>query len=75
MRKEAEYRLKNAWQNYCETGDDLDANPSINKRANRSLSIEDDEMLPLSDEVLTKNLGLDMVVVVTKVFHLFKDIH
>lgn len=67
MRKEAEERLKNAWQNYCETGDDFDANSPINKRTNRLSSIEDETMLPLPDEVLTKNLGLDTVVVVTKV--------
>lgn len=67
VRNEAENRLKNAWQNYCETGDDLDANSSISKRAARLSSIEDETMLPLPDEVLTKNLGLDIVVVVTKV--------
>lgn len=67
MRKEAENRLKNAWQNYCETGDDLDANSPMNKRTARLSSIEDETMLPLPDEVLTKNLGLDIVVVVTKV--------
>lgn len=70
MRKEAEDRLKSAWQNYCETGDDLDANSPMNKRANRLSSIEDETMLPLPDEVLIKNLGLDTVVVVTKVFYL-----
>lgn len=67
MRKEAEDRLKNAWQNYCETGDDLDANSPMNKRTARLSSVEDETMLPLPDEVLTKNLGLDTVVVVTKV--------
>lgn len=67
VRKEAEERLKNAWQNYCETGDDLDANSPMNKRATRLSSVEDEAMLPLPDEVLTKNLGLDLVVVVTKV--------
>lgn len=67
VRKEAEERLKNAWQNYCETGDELDANSPMNKRAARLSSVEDEAMLPLPDEVLTKNLGLDLVVVVTKV--------
>lgn len=67
VRKEAEDRLKNAWQNYCETGDELDANSPMNKRAARLSSVEDEAMLPLPDEVLTKNLGLDTVVVVTKV--------
>lgn len=67
VRKEAENRLKNAWQNYCETGDDLDVNSPMNKRSARLSSVEDETMLPLPDEVLTKNLGLDIVVVVTKV--------
>lgn len=67
VRKEAENRLKNAWQNYCETGDDLDVNSPMNKRAARLSSVEDETILPLPDEVLTKNLGLDIVVVVTKV--------
>lgn len=66
VRKDAEERLKNAWQNYCETGDELDANSPMNKRAARLSSVEDEAMLPLPDEVLTKNLGLDLVVVVTK---------
>lgn len=66
-RKEAESRLKNAWQNYCETGDELDANSPMNKRAARLSSVEDETMLPLPDDVLTRNLGLDIVVVVTKV--------
>lgn len=69
VRTEAENRLKNAWQNYCETGDDLDANSPMNKRAARLSSVEDETMLPLPDEVLTKNMGLDIVVVVTKVRH------
>ncbi|XP_055296541.1 cytoplasmic dynein 1 light intermediate chain 1 isoform X2 [Sitodiplosis mosellana] len=66
VQQEAENRLKNAWQNYCETGDDLDANSPMNKRTARLSSVEDETMLPLPDEVLTKNLGLDIVVVVTK---------
>lgn len=74
VRKEAEDRLKNAWQNYCETGDELDANSPMNKRAARLSSVEDEAMLPLPDEVLTKNLGLDTVVVVTKVTTHFEHI-
>lgn len=66
LKNEAENRLKVAWQNYCESGDDLDANSPMNKRTARLPSV-DDEMLPLSDEVLIRNLGLDIVVVVTKV--------
>lgn len=71
-RKEAESRLKNAWQNYCEAGDELDANSPMNKRAARLSSVEDETMLPLPDDVLTRNLGLDIVVVVTKVAFLSK---
>lgn len=59
--------MKNTWQNYCEAGDELDANTQLNKRAARLSSIEDETMLPLPDDVLTRNLGLDIVVVVTKV--------
>lgn len=66
-RSEAENRLKNAWQNYSEAADELDANSPMNKRAARLSSVEDETMLPLPDDVLTRNLGLDIVVVVTKV--------
>lgn len=55
-----------AWQNYCEAGDDLDpASPM--KRTVRMPSIEDEDVLPLPDGALTTNMGLDLVVVVTKV--------
>lgn len=37
------------------------------KRTVRLPSVEDDDILPLSDGVLTTNLGLDIVVIVTKV--------
>uniref|UniRef100_A0A336M2P4 Dynein light intermediate chain n=1 Tax=Culicoides sonorensis TaxID=179676 RepID=A0A336M2P4_CULSO len=66
-RTHAKQRLEAAWQNYCETGvDDLDPGSPL-KRTNRLSSIEDDvDALPLPDGVLTINLGVDIVVVVTK---------
>lgn len=67
VRKKAEQRLVTAWQNYCETGDDLDPNSPMSKPALRLPSIDEDDVLPLPDEVLTRNLGLDIVVVVSKV--------
>lgn len=66
IRQEAKQRLVSRWQNYCESGDDLDPSSPM-KRTVRFPSVEDDDMLPLSDGVLTTNLGLDMVVIVTKV--------
>lgn len=67
VRKQAEQRLVTAWQNYCETGDDLDPNSPMSKPALRLPSVDEDDVLPLPDEVLTRNLGLDIVVVVSKV--------
>lgn len=66
MRQESRQRLITAWQNYCESGDDLDpASPM--KRTMRMSSVEDEDLLPLPDGALTTNLGIDLVVVVTKV--------
>lgn len=67
VRKQAEQRLVAAWQNYCETGDDLDPNSPMSKPTLRLPSVDEDDVLPLPDEVLTRNLGLDIVVVVSKV--------
>ncbi|XP_025832791.1 cytoplasmic dynein 1 light intermediate chain 2-like [Agrilus planipennis] len=59
------------WQEYVEPGDELDpASPM--KRSSRNLgeSDHDNELgegLPLPEGTLTSNLGLDIVVVVTKV--------
>lgn len=66
-RTQPKQRLESAWQNYCETGvDDLDPGSPL-KRTNRLSSIEDDaDALPLPDGVLITNLGVDIVVVVTK---------
>lgn len=69
-RQESRQRLITSWQNYCESGDDLDPNSPL-KRTVRLPSIEDEDTLPLPDGVLTTNLGLDIVVVVTKVLFKF----
>lgn len=66
-KQEARQRLVTEWQNYCESGDDLDPGSPM-KRTNRLSSVDDDiDTLPLPDGVLTSNFGLDIVVVVTKV--------
>lgn len=70
VREAAKQRLVTAWQNYCESGDELDANSPMSKRTLRLPSVDDEDVLPLPDGVLTRNLGLDIVVVVTKV-HIF----
>lgn len=66
VRQESRQRLVTAWQNYCESGDDLDPNSPMKQRPVRLPSVDDDA-LPLPDGVLTTNIGLDIVVVVTKV--------
>lgn len=64
-RQVARQRLVSAWQSYCEIGDDLDPGSPM-KRSVRINSIDDDDVLPLPEGALTTNLGLDIVVVVTK---------
>lgn len=66
-REEQKQRLVTLWQTYCEAGDDLDPGSPM-KRTNRLSSAEDDldHLLPLPEDCLTANLGLDIVVVVTK---------
>ncbi|XP_037026129.1 cytoplasmic dynein 1 light intermediate chain 1 [Bradysia coprophila] len=64
-RQESRQRLVTAWQNYCETGDHLDPSSPI-KRTVRIPSVDDEDVLPLPDGAFTTNIGLDMVVVVTK---------
>lgn len=66
IRQESRQRLVTAWQNYCESGDDLDPNSPMKQRPVRLPSVDDDA-LPLPEGVLTTNIGLDIVVVVTKV--------
>lgn len=73
VRQESRHKLESAWQNYCETGgDELDTTAGGTPmkpapRPVRMTSIEDDDVLPLPEGALTVNLGLDLVVVVTKV--------
>uniref|UniRef100_A0A182Q473 Dynein light intermediate chain n=1 Tax=Anopheles farauti TaxID=69004 RepID=A0A182Q473_9DIPT len=65
-KQQCQARLTTEWQNYCETIDDLDPGSPI-KRTNRLPSVDDElDALPLPEGVLTTNLGLDVVVVVTK---------
>ncbi|XP_035919623.1 cytoplasmic dynein 1 light intermediate chain 2 [Anopheles stephensi] len=65
-KQQCQARLTTEWQNYCETIDDLDPGSPI-KRTNRLPSVDDElDTLPLPEGVLTTNLGLDVVVVVTK---------
>ncbi|KPI98532.1 Cytoplasmic dynein 1 light intermediate chain 2 [Papilio xuthus] len=58
------------WQRYTEPGDELEPATSPMKRSSRNLADElahdDDDDAPLPEAVLTTNLGLDIVVVVTK---------
>lgn len=65
-KQEARQRLITSWQSYCEVGDDLDPGSPV-KRTMRNNSIDDDDLLPLTEGALLTNLGLDIVVVVTKV--------
>merc|ERR1712012_240336 len=58
------------WQSYVEPGDVVDT-ASPTKRISRTLSelhsdIDPDELLPLAEGTLSRNLGLDLIVVVTK---------
>lgn len=54
------------WQNYTEPGDEMDSG-SPSKRISRNLEMEpSEELLPLQENTLTRNLGLDLIVVVTK---------
>lgn len=57
------------WQEYVEPGDELDPSSPM-KRSSRNLGDPDDndidDSLPLPEATLTNNLGLDIVVVVTK---------
>ncbi|XP_030378661.1 cytoplasmic dynein 1 light intermediate chain 1 isoform X2 [Scaptodrosophila lebanonensis] len=61
----ARQRLVTTWQSYCEVGDDLDPGSPV-KRTMRNNSIDEDDLLPLTEDALLTNLGLDIVVVVTK---------
>ena len=54
------------WQDYVEPGDELEAGSPM-KRSSRNLDTEEEPILPLPENVLTRNLGLHVLVVVTKV--------
>merc|ERR1711976_93895 len=57
------------WQSYVEPGDELETAGSPTKRISRNLELQNDPadpLLPLPEGVLTRNLGLDLIVVVTK---------
>ena len=56
------------WQEYVEVGEDLELDSAL-RRTSRNFEDEGlpGEDLPLGEGVLTRNLGLDVVVVVTKV--------
>lgn len=58
------------WQGYVEPGDELEAT-SPSKRISRNLDFINtdtnlEEILPLPENTLTRNLGLDLIVIVTK---------
>ncbi|XP_046737288.1 cytoplasmic dynein 1 light intermediate chain 2 isoform X1 [Diprion similis] len=53
------------WQEYTEPGDELDPGSPL-RRTSRNLDEEAVDGLPLPEGVLTTNLGLDVVVVITK---------
>ncbi|EDV99766.1 cytoplasmic dynein 1 light intermediate chain 1 [Drosophila grimshawi] len=61
----ARQRLATTWQSYCEVGDDMDPGSPV-KRTMHNTSIDEDDLLPLTEDALITNLGLDIVVVVTK---------
>lgn len=67
VRSDARQKLITAWQNYCENGDDFDPTSPMKQRPMRMSSIDVEDMLPLPDDALNTNLGIDLVVVVTKV--------
>lgn len=57
------------WQEYIEHGEDLEIDSAL-RRTSRNTDEEHNyrnESFPLGEGVLTRNLGLDIVVVVTKV--------
>jgi len=64
--RERQHRVQRRWQEYMEPGDELDA-ASPAKRHSAHIPDEDaDVLLPLGENTLTRNLGVDVIVVVTK---------
>ncbi|CAK1603534.1 unnamed protein product [Parnassius mnemosyne] len=70
QRLESKKAQTQKWLRYTEPGDELEPATSPMKRSSRNLADElahdDDDDAPLPEAVLTTNLGLDIVVVVTK---------
>ncbi|KAL0273937.1 UNVERIFIED_CONTAM: hypothetical protein PYX00_006495 [Menopon gallinae] len=58
VERDCRHKCAKKWQEYCEAGDE---GP---KRTSRNL--EDDDLLPLPENVLSTNYGLDIVVAITK---------
>ncbi|XP_067001575.1 cytoplasmic dynein 1 light intermediate chain 2 isoform X2 [Anabrus simplex] len=63
--QEARHKYMKKWQDYVEPGDELEQGSPM-RRTSRNLDDDEADVLPLGDGVLTRNLGLDVVVVVTK---------
>ncbi|CAL4063467.1 unnamed protein product, partial [Meganyctiphanes norvegica] len=63
--QEQQQKMTRLWQDYVEPGDELDAGSPM-KRSSRNLENEDEPVLPLPENVLTRNLGLHVIVVITK---------
>ncbi|KAF0303728.1 Cytoplasmic dynein 1 light intermediate chain 2 [Amphibalanus amphitrite] len=64
--RERQHKVQRRWQEYIEPGDELEA-ASPAKRLSQHLGEEDGEvLLPLGENTLTRNLGMDVIVVVTK---------
>ncbi|XP_037085323.1 cytoplasmic dynein 1 light intermediate chain 1-like [Pollicipes pollicipes] len=63
--RERQHKVQRRWQEYMEPGDELDA-ASPAKRHSQHLPEDEDVLLPLGENTLTRNLGMDVIVVVTK---------
>ncbi|KAG0719558.1 Cytoplasmic dynein 1 light intermediate chain 2 [Chionoecetes opilio] len=63
--KDRQDKISRQWQDYMEPGDELDAGSPM-KRSSRNLEGDEDPVLPLAENVLLRNLGLHLIVVVTK---------
>ncbi|KAK3932583.1 Cytoplasmic dynein 1 light intermediate chain 2 [Frankliniella fusca] len=62
--QEYKQTIMRKWLDYVEPGDELDSSAAL-RRTSRNIDEELGEM-PLGEGILTRNLGLDVVVVVTK---------
>ena len=76
--QEYQDNMSHAWQSYVEPGDELDGGTSPMKPqppgAQRHATEEEDVLLPLPENVLTRNLGIPIIVVVTKVSKLVGNV-